>query len=438
MFLDSISIEDVPITLDYYENPALEDKVDASFIYTLEVLLKERTPEFNCEIWRERYITALDISKRNSLFVIFADNGGISIPSSYREIPKFKKFFESKMNAELYIDQAKKTALVFLHMNNGHILPFFHFVQSAIPIMLPWYFEGENHITDEELRFLKTLTRKDGATEYTKYIKNKLLDKEARIESIKRIFKDFFNSFIKTERVSLERKIKALHEDLCTYQSKISSVLKELSESEMRYTQLQLAPKEEATDIQEYMINNLDCIKANKLGCEYEIVIDSYFDNYDEDMLKAALQSRNSALSLALEPYPTVIKVIKEIFLNHKARLKARSCFIFSTYEMRVSDSIKFTDGGDRILNPHHLHFGCLGGFTPQITEAIRAKDYITAIELARVATGNINFMDGAVIPKFVETLANNETAKCVEMQNGSSVTIKDFYDIIREGEKDE
>lgn len=442
MFPDAINIEDIPLTLDVTESPNVIGVIgDDSFKYTLEMLLRDRIiNNFKCEIYDRSDAPLLDKTcgeiREDTLLIILTTTTSVS-PQGYTKVRKFSTFFAGK--ADLFANVTKRVSVVYLYVPQGVVdLKIYHHIQSAIPIMLPWYFENESKLSDYELCFLKTLTSKNGASEYKRLLTENLLSKESQIEGIKKMFGGFYGKEIAQKKEELRLDLERLNVNFLSAQKVLEDYLKKISEAEAIYNQLQLAQIREATDIEDYMIKNIDCIRAKKVGCDYEISIDSYYDNYDEDMLRAALGCEGSALNEALRGCPGMRIVIEEIFLNHAAKIKARSYFKFSTHELKVLDDI-YRGDGDRIINPHHKFYRCLGGFTPQINDAIRSGDYITALELARAATGNINFMDGAVISKFVLDLVNRaKITKCVEMPDGSSITIKDFYDIVKEGEKDE
>ena len=440
MFPDAINIEDIPITLDVTESPSAIG-VDGSFKYTLEMLLRDRMiNNFKCEICNGSDAPLLDETcgeiSEDTLLIILTTTTSV-FPQGYTKVQKFSTFFAGK--ADLFTNVTKRVSVVYLYVPQGVVdLKIYHRIQSAIPIMLPWYFENESKLSDYELCFLKTLTSKNGASEYKRLLTENLLSKESQIEGIKKMFGGFYGKGIAQKKEALRLELENLNVRFLSAQKVLEDYLKRISEAEAVYNQLQLAQICEATDIEDYMIKNIDCIRAKKVGYDYEITIDSYYDNYDEDMLRTALGREASALNEVLRGHPDIRIVIEEIFLNHAAKIKARSYFKFSTHELKVLDDI-YRGDGDRIINPHHKFYRCLGGFTPQINDAIRSGDYITALELARAATGNINFMDGAVISKFVLDLVNRaKITKCVEMPDGSSITIKDFYDIVKEGEKDE
>lgn len=440
MFLDPININDVPTTIDITESELVVG-CDDSFKYTLEFLLRNRASnEFRCHINNRTDLPIRNEDynkiKNDTLMVILTKEKDIH-PVGYTRVGKFNSFFSDK--ADLFLDAPRRVSVVFLYSSTNIIdLKTFHHIQSAIPVMLPWYFE-ETELSDYELRFLKTLSSKNGASEYKQFIEETLLSKECRINSIKKMFKGFHDKEIMQRKSILASEIDQLNIRFRSAQRSLEDCLKKIMETEALYNQLQLAPTHEATDIENYMINNMDCIKVRKDDYGYQITIDSYYDNYDEEMLRAALKSENSCLSQGLTKYPNIKRVIEEIFLNHKAKLKARSFFELNTYRLGVNDEMPSMSNGDRIVNPHHRYYRCLGGFAPQIDEAIRTGDYITALELARAATGNINFMDRAVISRFIPDLVSNiKTIRCVETPDGSSLTIEDFYNMIEKGETDE
>ena len=73
------------------------------------------------------------------------------------------------------------------------------------------------------------------------------------------------------------------------------------------------------------------------------------------------------------------------------------------------------------MFNPHIQYYSCLGDYLPQIIEAHAKKDLVLFNNLAIASTRSINFRDGAVMNRWLDTLSNNH------MENYNSI---DLYDI--------
>ena len=59
------------------------------------------------------------------------------------------------------------------------------------------------------------------------------------------------------------------------------------------------------------------------------------------------------------------------------------------------------------MFNPHIHYYSCLGDYLPQIIEAHAKKDLVLFNNLAIASTRSINFRDGAVMNRWLDTLLN-------------------------------
>ena len=83
----------------------------------------------------------------------------------------------------------------------------------------------------------------------------------------------------------------------------------------------------------------------------------------------------------------------------------------------------------DGLSNPHHKHFNCFGDNVSQLRQAVRNKDYVSAILQAESAIAGINIADATVFRKFVEDDLNySTTIPCLEVAaTGERITIEEY-----------
>ena len=83
----------------------------------------------------------------------------------------------------------------------------------------------------------------------------------------------------------------------------------------------------------------------------------------------------------------------------------------------------------DGLSNPHHKHYNCFGDNVSRLRQAVRNKDYVSAILQAESAIAGINIADAAVFRKFVEDDITYLTdIPCLEVAaTGERMTIEEY-----------
>ena len=129
---------------------------------------------------------------------------------------------------------------------------------------------------------------------------------------------------------------------------------------------------------------------------------------------------------------PALRSLLDDIFVTHMIKMHFVSgvklnmetgdiCYLdpYSTADVVV----------DGLSNPHHRHFNCFGDNVSQLRQAVRNKDYVSAILQAESAIAGINIADATVFRKFVEDdLTYFTTIPCLEVAaTGERITIEEY-----------
>lgn len=153
-------------------------------------------------------------------------------------------------------------------------------------------------------------------------------------------------------------------------------------------------------------------------------VLEIYFrtaaDFYNQDEAEIIINNRTSGW---------LNKFFTEVFIEQKYKLNILTKFVFN---YNVSDdnaafvkpsnlSYSLLNQYNAMFNPHIHYYSCLGDYLPQIIEAHAKKDLVLFNNLAIASTRSINFRDGAVMNRWLDTLSKNH------MDNYNSI---DLYDI--------
>ena len=168
-----------------------------------------------------------------------------------------------------------------------------------------------------------------------------------------------------------------------------------------------------------------------------EIYFRTYADFYNQDEAEIIINNRTSGW---------LNKFFTEVFIEQKYKLNILTKFVFN-YNIS-DDNATFVKPGNlsysvlnqynAMFNPHIQHYSCLGDYLPQIIEAHAKKDLVLFNNLAIASTRSINFRDGAVMNRWLDTLSNYHAdnystislydIKCLEDEDHNLHSIRELY----------
>lgn len=152
-----------------------------------------------------------------------------------------------------------------------------------------------------------------------------------------------------------------------------------------------------------------------------------YFDQGAYD-----IYARSTRPNMVTNAAPEIKSLLDDIFVTHMIKLHFVSGVQLNmeTGDIRYLDPYSTPDTVvDGLSNPHHKHFNCFGDNVSQLRQAVRNKDYVSAILQAESAIAGINIADATVFRRFVEDDLTYSTAiPCLEVAaTGERMTIEEY-----------
>ena len=152
-----------------------------------------------------------------------------------------------------------------------------------------------------------------------------------------------------------------------------------------------------------------------------------YFDQNAYD-----IYARSTRPNMVTNATPEIKSLLDDIFVTHMIKMHFVSGVQLNmeTGDIRYLDPYSTPDTVvDGLSNPHHKHFNCFGDNVSQLRQAVRNKDYVSAILQAESAIAGINIADATVFRKFVEDdLTYSITIPCLEVAaTGERITIEEY-----------
>ena len=166
--------------------------------------------------------------------------------------------------------------------------------------------------------------------------------------------------------------------------------------------------------------------RRKQLKFVYETAL-IYFDQNAYD-----IYAHSTRPNMVTNATPALRSLLDDIFVTHMIKMHFVSGVQLNmeTGDIRYLDPYATPDTViDGLSNPHHRHYNCFGDNVPQLRQAVRNKDYVSAILQAESAIAGINIADATVFRKFVEDdLAYSITIPCLEVAaTGERITIEEY-----------
>lgn len=166
--------------------------------------------------------------------------------------------------------------------------------------------------------------------------------------------------------------------------------------------------------------------RRRQLNFVYETAL-IYFDQGAYD-----IYARSTRPNMVTNATPALKSLLDDIFVTRMIKMHFVSGVQLNmeTGDIRYLDPYSAPDTVvDGLSNPHHKHFNCFGDNVSQLRQAVRNKDYVSAILQAESAIAGINIADATVFRKFVEDdLTYNSAIPCLEVAaTGERMTIEEY-----------
>ena len=167
-------------------------------------------------------------------------------------------------------------------------------------------------------------------------------------------------------------------------------------------------------------------VRRKQLKFVYETAL-IYFDQNAYD-----IYARSTRPNMVTNAAPEIKSLLDDIFVTHMIKLHFVSGVQLNmeTGDICYLDPYSTPDTVvDGLPNPHHRHFNCFGDNVSQLRQAVRNKNYVSAILQAESAIAGINIADATVFRRFVEDDLTYSTAiPCLEVAaTGERITIEEY-----------
>lgn len=374
---------------------------------------------FNTVSYDDANAAIMDIAEKH--FVTYSGN-------KFTKVEKLTEYYRKFFRIYCFVNPEIKTTVIF---TDGIDLRRFHFLQIALPVMLPWYFPAEAGVSDQEKAIMESL-RERTPDSYLAALAAAAEKYDFRSMKIKNELGSFENRFLEQEEESVRREIDGYMSQVQDHEENIAALMRRHYNANIRLLGIQtkLAQGDGTSEIVNYFIRNRNLSLVSVDNSQLTFDCKGYLTYFDEEGVRRYINNKRSVMYSISDRIPDsdIALLMKALFLDQRLRMKfcARYVFDLRGSVMACSGVDYGAEFNDCTPNPHIDRFSCLGNQERAINERLREHDYIGAIEQCISSCVSLNFADGTVIGEFMRRIygASNRRVniRCIELPDGRTV----------------
>ena len=368
--------------------------------------------------------------------------------AGWHRLDKVTLFFRKVFDVYCFINPAKKSVAIF---TSGMDMRRMHYLQCGILAFLPWYFDPEKGVTEDEMNLINSLREKT-SEKYEECIAKIASKYDFQTARIRRMLKGFETRYEQLQCDRIKNEISNIISNLDSLDRQFADYLRRKRDAEANLLGLEMKISEggDESEIMEYFLCHKNLELQNVDGSSMSFVVKSTLDYFDEDLANRVITNPRS--SLYRDGYGDNIRngqitaeemkrLMTEIFINQTLRIR-----ICAAYEFQLEGSIRALGGyeygpefKDYLRNPHIDRYTCLGNYERIINARLKERDYIGAIEQCTASCKSLNFGDSPVMREFtakIYGLTGDSSSRFIEDPDGNRMTVKEAVRWINEKEK--
>lgn len=368
------------------------------------------------------------------------------IYKGWHRLEKVTDFYRKQFFVLCYINPELKSVAIFSDKLDIRKM---HYLQCSIFAFLPWYFNPDEGVSEDEMALINSLREKT-STKYEEAIAKIAERYDFRTAKIRQLLSDFETKYERLECESVRSQIRDVISTINSLNSQIGEYLSAKNDMEIKLLGLEqrIADGSGDSEIMEYFLCNDKLVLFEVTDERMVFAVKSYLTYFDEEMALSAINNKSSYIYRPngrgcnnIIPAEQMEKLMRAIFIDQL--LKVRFC---AAYEFNLNGSVNakqhFNFGHefkDYMPNTHIDGYRCMGNYQQAINQLLMNRDYISAIEQCVASSKSLNFGDSTVMKTFMSALYgisdHRYNNKCIELPDGSIVTPKEAVEWIEEQE---
>ena len=327
-----------------------------------------------------------------------------------------------------------------------------HYLQCSIIAFLPWYFDKNKGISEEEMELVQGLKEKRSPDRYLAALNKIASHYDFREMKIKRLLNDFETRFDRQECDRLRGMIRSRDEHIESYNRSIVAALKERNEFSIRLLGLEtkINSGNNDSDMMDFFLRSKNLSVESVSNSELMFTVKEHLDFFNEELASSIIGNSTSYVYYPdlcnysnRIPHADMRMLMTAIFLDQTLRIK-----VCAAYKLKLGErcsAVKDYNFGygyeEYMQNPHIQLYRCLGSYESKINQFVAENDYIGAVSQCVASCKSINFGDSTVMNRFMRSFYgadNSLNNRCIELPDGSVVAPKEAIKWLKEQQEEE
>lgn len=358
----------------------------------------------------------------------------------WTEIKKVRYFYQSDFDVLCFVNTNTRKTVVFMSYDpkeeNKKYWNNYHAILTSIPVIMPWFFEEENAITENEKLLLGYL-REGNPEKYHSWIRNFLKQKDVKELLANSIITNFGKNFIQSKIHNVETDISRYYSNIQDHHRCIEDCLRSINSLNTRLLGLkQKADNNEFDELAAYISHNNNIVLDDTTHEELTYYVLTEAEYFDPDVLRNIVDNPNSDIYLECRTSSEECDLrifLEAVFIDQIVKVPTIAQYALNLCS-GISAVSNFSLNGysEYIPNPHIYVHACLGGYEQPINEAIMNENYIAAIEQTVASAKSINVGEMASFRYFVRYVmehARDCTPFAISVENGDLMTFDEVVE---------
>lgn len=361
------------------------------------------------------------------------DNAFTRVYPKYVELKDLRAFVSKQANMRFYINEEDRSVAVFVDNLN---LRLYHYVQSLVSRLLPWYFK-DKPLEDKERDLAKSLIQKT-AVGYEKLIEEFASKYDFRGKKIEKMLGGFESAAKRQTLNNVERNLENIERNIESNVNQYREYIRQREDKLLQKAGLiaQINSNSKDSEVSDYFVCNkhLDPISVN--STQLSFIVSCYLENFDVEMYDRISQNFDGYMYHDYDVTnnafrdPKVRKKFLDAIFCYEPILKIKTCANYTidlTGWVEAHSNFHYPPEYSDMLPNMHIHrHSCLGNQKPLIEEALRNGDNIYAIDQCVCSAKSINVGESATFPYVLRALFSGSAKKIIELPDGTSCTPTD------------
>lgn len=407
-------------------------------------------------------VTSNRVSDKSDMLSLFGGSSAISIAYTNRE-DLFKESFDGCVGwvelterhpAVIYTGQIVPTR-IFINEGERRVVslvskhPSSLWMQALIastPVILKWYFPSVKDTAEDEIAFFRSVGPRKGSEQESDEklssiitaFADRVADETGFVEKSRSLFirgslSGYFNRTRDKRIKTLEDNMNDVSRDIDNYTCRLSGLYADLDRIRTDLCGLKMVKNASSESIIKFFEEHkqITLISYDEDSGDITYGVDETLEFFDDDEVEDVIDNDDSFLYNCGD---TTIDVFKAIFRDKKGVFRVNTEFTLGVGSLvRPVRHISFIE--DAMPQPHLYFYGCSGGNDKYYAEFAKRGEWDMAIEQSIAATKNVNFGDVTVSERMMEWIEDHQDVKCIYINDGSLVSIREFANKLQNGE---